>query len=77
MVLSIVNYYIVNGNTAGVLVFLYVFLSIEYIFFFKYPAFIQASIICVVTHIMIIGYELQSAKLGIAIAERTGQPYYP
>jgi len=77
MVLAIVNYYIVNGNTAGVLVFLYIFLSIEYIFFFKYPAVIQASIICVVTHIMIIGYELQSTKLGIAVTERTGQPYYP
>ncbi|KXJ88899.1 hypothetical protein Micbo1qcDRAFT_214084 [Microdochium bolleyi] len=77
MVLSIVNYYIVDGRTPGVLVFLFLFLAVEYIFFFKYPAFIQASIICIVTHVMIIGYELQTAKLGLAVAERTGQPYYP
>lgn len=77
MVLAIVNFYIVNGHTAGVFVFLFLFLAIEYFFFFKYPAFLQASIICIVTHVMIIGYELQTEKLGRAVSERTGQPWYP
>ncbi|KAH7041382.1 uncharacterized protein B0I36DRAFT_282294 [Microdochium trichocladiopsis] len=77
MVVSLVNWYIVNGKTPGVLVFLFVFLSVEYFFFFKYPAYLQASIICIITHVLIIGYELQTAKLGIALSERNGQPYYP
>ncbi|KAJ1337392.1 putative ER transporter, 6TM [Microdochium nivale] len=77
MVLSIVNFYIVNGHTPGVFVFLFLFLAIEFLFFFKYPALIQASIICIVTHVMIIGYELQTQKLGLAVSERTGQPWYP
>lgn len=41
------------------------------------PQYFGASVISIVTLNVIIGYELQVRKLGIATAESNGQPYYP
>ena len=46
-------------------------------FFIKYPRFIAVFLICIVTQVLIIGYELQVRKIGIAAATASGQPYYP
>lgn len=77
MVLALINWYIVDKSIPGIYVFLFLFLMLEYYFFLKYPHFIPASIICIITHIMIIGYELQVREIGIEASERSGQPYYP
>lgn len=77
MIISLVNWYIVDQHVPGIFVFLFLFLTVEYYFFLKYPDLLAASIICIVTHVMIVGYELQGLKLGIEVMERTGQPYYP
>jgi hypothetical protein len=34
-------------------------------------------LLCMVTQVLIIGYELQVLKIGVAVSESTGQQYYP
>ncbi|KAK4167698.1 hypothetical protein QBC43DRAFT_202945 [Cladorrhinum sp. PSN259] len=76
-VFSLIIWYIVNGRTAGAIVFLWLFTFVDYYFFIKYPRFIPAIMIIIVTQVLIIGYGLQTAAIGRAVAERTGQPVYP
>ncbi|KAK6584933.1 hypothetical protein PZA11_003157 [Diplocarpon coronariae] len=77
MVFSIVMWYIPNQNTAGIIVFLWLFIFLEMYFFIKFPRFIPIWLVCIVTQVLIIGYELQVRKIGIAAASASGQPYYP
>lgn len=77
MIFSIIIWYIVDGQTAGVIVMLWFFIFLEMYFFLKFPRFIAIFLICIVTQVLIIGYELQVRKIGIKAASATGQPYYP
>ncbi|KAJ5216746.1 uncharacterized protein N7469_011611 [Penicillium citrinum] len=77
LVLSLIVWYIVDGKTAGVIVFLYLANVFEYYFYVKVPQYFGASVISIVTLNVIIGYELQVRQLGIQQAESNGQPYYP
>jgi len=77
MFTSLIIWYIVVEHRAGVVVFLWLFIFIEYYFFLKYRQFLPAIMIVIVTQVLIIGYELQVLTLGEAVSERTGQPYYP
>ncbi|KAH8694352.1 hypothetical protein BGZ61DRAFT_493928 [Ilyonectria robusta] len=76
MIFSLVIWYIVDQKTAGVIIFLWLFIFIEY-YFFKFPRFIPAVMITITTQIVILGYELQVRQLGEAVATESGQPYYP
>jgi MFS superfamily sulfate permease-like transporter len=58
-------------------VFLWLSLFLHYYFFIKYPRFVPAVMIAIVTQVLIIGYELQVLTIGRAVAEQTGQPVYP
>ncbi|KAJ5652824.1 hypothetical protein N7507_010250 [Penicillium longicatenatum] len=77
LALSLIVWYIVDGKTAGVIVFLYLANVFEYYFYLKVPQYFGASVIAIVTLNVIVGYELQVRKLGITEAETNGQPYYP
>ncbi|KAK2605590.1 hypothetical protein N8I77_008416 [Diaporthe amygdali] len=77
MVNCFIIYYIVDYKIPGIFVFLWLFIFIEYYFFFKYPQFIPAAMICIVTQVLILGYELQTNLLGVTASESSGQPYYP
>ncbi|KAI3396153.1 hypothetical protein diail_416 [Diaporthe ilicicola] len=77
MVNCFIIYYIVDYKVPGIFVFLWLFIFIEYYFFFKYPQFIPAAMICIVTQVLILGYELQTNLLGVTASESSGQPYYP
>lgn len=77
MVNCFIIWYIVDDKTPGIFVFLWLFIFVEYYFFFKYPQFIPAIVMCIVTQVLILGYELQTRSLGIAASEKSGQPYYP
>ncbi|OAA63594.1 hypothetical protein SPI_03757 [Niveomyces insectorum RCEF 264] len=77
MVFSYIIWYIVDQKTPGIIVFLWLFMFCEYYFFIKYPRFIAATMITIVTQVLILGYELQVRKIGIALAESNGQRYYP
>ncbi|KAK1751277.1 hypothetical protein QBC47DRAFT_80298 [Echria macrotheca] len=76
MVFSLIIWYIVDERRPGAIVFLWLFVFIDYYFFIKYPRFIPAIMITIVTQVLIIGYELQVLTIGKEVAERTGQPYY-
>lgn len=70
-------WYIVDEKTAGAIIFLWLFIFITFYFLFKFPRLLYAGALCVVTLLLIIGYELQVRKIGESAATRTGQPYYP
>ncbi|KAM6514346.1 hypothetical protein FALCPG4_015494 [Fusarium falciforme] len=76
MIFSLIIWYIVDQKTPGVIVFLWVFFFIEY-YFFKFPRFLTAVMMTILTQIVIIAYELQVRRLGEAVATKSGQPYYP
>lgn len=77
VVTSYIIYYIVDGRTAGVLVFFWFFVSWGFYIVLKHPRIIQVGMIFSVTNTLIIGYELQVKKIGIAVSESNGQVYYP
>ncbi|RFU72798.1 hypothetical protein TARUN_9459 [Trichoderma arundinaceum] len=76
MIFSIVIWYIVDQKTPGIIVFLWMFIFVEY-YFFKFSRFISAVMITITTQILIVGYELQVRQIGKAVATSMGQPYYP
>ena len=77
MIFSLVTWYIAGEKTPGVVVFFWLSLFVLYYFFLKFPRFIPAAMIAIITQVLIIGYELQVRKIGVSIAETTGQPFYP
>jgi hypothetical protein len=66
MVFSIVIWYIVDQKTPGVIVMLWFFIFLEMYFFLQFPRFIAVWLVTIVTQVLIIGYELQVRKIGIA-----------
>jgi hypothetical protein len=77
MCFSLIIWYIVDGRLVGAIVFLWFSVFLNYYFFLKFPRFLPAILIAIVTQVLIIGYELQVLTIGREIAERTGQPFYP
>lgn len=76
MVSSLAIWYIPDQKTPGIIVFLWLFIFVEY-YFIKFPRLAAPIIITVTTQLVIVGYELQVRTLGEAVATRSGQPYYP
>jgi hypothetical protein len=76
MASSLIIWYIVDQKTAGVIVMLWFFIFLEMYFFIKFPRFIAIFLVCIVTQVLIIGYELQVRKIGVVAASASGQPYY-
>ncbi|KAI5275458.1 hypothetical protein E4T47_01489 [Aureobasidium subglaciale] len=77
MVTSFIIWYIVDGHTAGVLVFFWFFVAWGFFIVLKFPRFVPVGMIYSVTNTLIIGYELQVRKIGVAASESNGQAYYP
>lgn len=77
MVSSFIIWYIVDEKTPGIIVMLWLFIFLEMYLFLKFPRFIPAWLVFIVTQVLIVGYELQVRKIGIAAATISGQPYYP
>ncbi|CAZ85468.1 unnamed protein product [Tuber melanosporum] len=73
-VLALINWYIVDGITPGVISFLWFFVAIEFYFVIKHPTLIQSTLTALVTHIIIVCYELQVRKIGNEVSARGGQP---
>ncbi|KAI0874439.1 hypothetical protein GGS24DRAFT_346831 [Hypoxylon argillaceum] len=77
VVFTLINWYIVDQKVPGIFVFLFLFQAISIYFLLKFPQLIPGTVLCMVTQVLIIGYELQVLKVGVALSESTGQPYYP
>lgn len=71
--LSLIAWYIVDGNTAGIIVFFFVFLHIGQYITFKYPTRAPIGVILQVTLVLTLGYELQVRQIGIQQAMSNGQ----
>jgi hypothetical protein len=76
-VVSFVIYYIVDGHTAGVLVFYFLLVAILGYGSVKIPRLALATVIATVTATLVIGYELQVRKIGVIEATSNEQRYYP
>jgi hypothetical protein len=78
MIVAWLIWYIPGQNTAGILVFVFVFVAIGFYIPLKRIDLVIAGLISVVTATMIVGYELQVRKIGVqAATATTGQPAYP
>ena len=77
MIAAWICWYIVNGETAGVIVFYFIFLHIGPWIMLKYPAYTTLGVIGPITMTLILGYELQVHKIGLEIAQSNGQAYQP
>lgn len=76
-VVSIVNWYIVDGRPAGVLVFFYLFTFIEFYFTIKYPRYISVWKVNLITRCIMVGYALQTQKTGVQAPPATNSLHYP
>ncbi|KAH6699780.1 hypothetical protein BKA61DRAFT_562223 [Leptodontidium sp. MPI-SDFR-AT-0119] len=77
MVGSFINWYIVDQKTAGVIVFFFLFMMFYFYFAARFPRFLTCIVAGALTHVLIIGYELQVRVIGLPHAIATGQPFYP
>ncbi|CAK4030632.1 hypothetical protein DOTSEDRAFT_68258 [Lecanosticta acicola] len=77
MIGSYIIWYIVDGKTPGVIVFLWLWIFCAYYVILKKQKLIIVGILGAVTSILIIGYELQVDVIGTAAATTNGQPAYP
>ncbi|KAI5369974.1 Putative ER transporter, 6TM [Septoria linicola] len=77
MVASYIIWYIVDGHTAGVIVFLWLWMFLAFYILLKQKTLLIAGIISIVTAILVIGYELQTRVVGVEVSESNGQPAYP
>ncbi|TKA79513.1 hypothetical protein B0A55_02439 [Friedmanniomyces simplex] len=68
---------LVDGHTAGVLVFYFVFLHGGVYIVVKHPPITPVGMITQVTLTLILGYELQVRKVGVQVATSNGQAYFP
>lgn len=74
---TFVVYYIVDGHTAGILVFTYIWVCMCFYIVVKYPRFIVVGMISSITTVLVIGYTLQVRKIGVVVATSNYQAYYP
>lgn len=77
MIGAYIIWYIVDGKTGGVIVFLWLWIFLAFYFVIKFPKLIIIAILSLVTAVLIIGYELQTQKIGKKLSESNGQPAYP
>lgn len=76
MVLSYIDWYIVDAQPAGVIVFVGLTMFVYHYLFIRFPSHPVLPMIGMVTVMLIVGYALQVKKLGILISESNGQQYY-
>ncbi|KAF2646232.1 hypothetical protein P280DRAFT_387163 [Massarina eburnea CBS 473.64] len=77
MIVAWLIWYIPGTRTPGIIVFLWVFVSLGFYVPLKRADLVVMGLISIVSATMIVGYELQVRKLGEAVATSNGQPYYP
>ncbi|KUJ22759.1 uncharacterized protein LY89DRAFT_637035 [Mollisia scopiformis] len=77
MVGAYINWYIVDQKTAGVIVVFFFFMMFYFYFCARFPRFLVAIVAGALTHVLVVGYELQVRVIGVEQATATGQLYYP
>ncbi|KAK6366860.1 hypothetical protein LTS17_010411 [Exophiala oligosperma] len=77
MIFSYIDWYMVNGHTAGVIVFVGVTMFLYHYLLVTKPDDPVIPMIGMITTILIVGYELQVKKVGVMISESNGQVFHP
>src|SRR6201996_29916 len=77
MVLSYITWYIVDGDTAGGIVFLGVSMFLYHYLLITKPNDPVIPMIGMITVILVVAYELQVKQVGLAISESNGQAFHP
>lgn len=77
MVLAYIDWYIVDGHPAGVIVFFGITMVLANSLYLKLPSDPVVPTITMSTVSLIVGYALQTKKVGIAISETNFQQYHP
>ncbi|KAJ5770975.1 uncharacterized protein N7511_003026 [Penicillium nucicola] len=77
MIASYIIWYIVDQQTAGIIVFFGIAMFFYHYPLIKHPDTIVIPMIGMVTLILIVGYELQVQQIGIPISVSNGQVYHP
>jgi hypothetical protein len=76
-VASYLIWYIVDGETPGVIILLWLWIFLAFYVVVKRPKLTIAAIISITTVLLVIGYELQVNTIGVQASEQSGQPAYP
>ncbi len=74
---SMIIWYVCDQKTAAIIPVLFIYLFCRFYFVIKFPLYLRAAIISIMSSVLLTGYELQVRQLGIARATVNGQPYYP
>ncbi len=77
IVFSYFDWYIVDGHTAGVIVFTGITMFLYHYLLIAKPDDPVIPMIGMITVMLIVGYELQVKKVGIPISVSNGQAYHP
>ncbi|KAJ5973853.1 hypothetical protein N7481_011063 [Penicillium waksmanii] len=76
MVLSYIDWYIVDQQPAGVLVFVGITMFLSHYPLIRFPAHAVPPIVEMVTVMLIVGYALQVKKVGVTVSESNEQEYH-
>lgn len=76
MVMSYVDWYIVDQQQAGVLVFVGITMFLSHYPLIMFPTHSVPPIVEMVTVMLIVGYALQVKKVGVIFSESNGQAYH-
>ncbi|KIX95771.1 uncharacterized protein Z520_08479 [Fonsecaea multimorphosa CBS 102226] len=77
MVLSYIDWYIVDGDTAGVIVFMSLTIFLYHYLMVTKPNDPVIPMIGMITVVLIVAYELQVKQVGLAVSESNGQIFHP
>lgn len=77
MVFSYVVWYIVDGDTAGVIVFVGLTMFLYHYLLVAKPDDPVIPMIGMITVMLVVAYELQVKQVGLAISESNGQDFHP
>lgn len=76
MVLSYIDWYIVDQQPGGVLVFVGITMFLSHYPLIRFPTHAVPPIVEMVTVMLIVGYALQVKKVGLLFSESNGQAYH-
>ena len=77
MVVSYIDWYIVDGHTAGVIVFVSLTMFLYHYLMIAKPSDPVLPMIGMITVILVVAYELQVKQVGVALSESNGQIFHP
>ncbi|KAF4954349.1 hypothetical protein FSARC_12162 [Fusarium sarcochroum] len=76
LIICYLVWYIPDGHTAGVIVFMWFAAFLQMYFLLRWPRYIIGWLVVFITEVLSIGYETQVNKIGVEAATASGVIYY-